>query len=256
MYTSAEAPAAVHRKTTCNAHHRYPRQHIRQQQSTLLHTHIYTRAPCARPFLRLDLVFIDFSTDHASKGLLPRSASALRHRFADTVSSSPAYISTSSSSAALFAAAATPFPCPDARVGALFVTPSEPPFFIVRRFFGLNSACTPTAHDVSVPFAEAKEEKAGAYGVCLEELGRLLPAMPEEREHRGRRDVVCLARAHERVVLEQVLALGWRFTGARGQRSRVALGSRRAVCGRTFVDFLALFRVEDLLRGRSAVMPV
>lgn len=31
----------------------------------------------------------------------------------------------------------------------------------------------------------------------------------EEREHRGRRDVVRLARAHERVVFEQVLALGW-----------------------------------------------
>lgn len=31
-----------------------------------------------------------------------------------------------------------------------------------------------------------KAECAGAYGVGLEELCRLLPAVPEEREHRGR----------------------------------------------------------------------
>ena len=43
--------------------------------------------------------------------------------------------------------------------------------------------------------------------VGLEELGGLLPGRAEVREHRGRRCVVRLALAHERVVLEQVLAL-------------------------------------------------
>lgn len=91
-----------------------------------------------------------------------------------------------------------------------------------------------------------KAECVGTYGVSLEELGRLLAAVPEEREHRGRRDVVCLARAHGRVILEQVLVLGWRSEARGIPCSAIAqwARSRGVVGGRTFVDFFQLRAVR------------
>lgn len=115
---SADAPAQIVHKMT----HPTSREDL---------TYTYIHAQIAR-------ITLPPSRAHSE---LPHAATlgvALRHCFADTASSSPAYISMSSSSAALFAATATPFPRPDARVGAL----SAPPFFVVRRFFGLNSAWT------------------------------------------------------------------------------------------------------------------
>ncbi len=80
-----------------------------------------------------------------------------------------------------------------------------------------------------------KAECAGTYRVSHEELGRLLAAVSGEREHRGRRDVICLARAHECVVLEQVLALGF------GNTLSVLSDCRPRGELRTFVDFCTLF---------------
>lgn len=98
---------------------------------TITLTYTYVHARTVRITSPASSSFSEYGTNYAPKDPVPRWSLPDRLRFSDTVSSSPTYISTSVSPAALFAVEVAHLLWPDVRTA---------PYFVVRRLFGLNSA--------------------------------------------------------------------------------------------------------------------